>query len=254
MHFFTAYHWEKGTRTEKNQDSLAIGQMVVRRKRCLLVLVCDGIGSLAKSEEASGFVTEQMLGWFYRAGPRVFGGVASSRKILCAGKRALHRVNRQLQEACSSPVGCTCSMILFVNRRFFVWNLGDSRIYQGRHKHCRQLTEDDVREGRLTRCLGSFSWQGTSTCKGKVKQKDCFLVCSDGFYGRLTKENLQELVGLHKNASERQLYRLLGEASARCLRRGETDDRTAVLVQAGGRSYPGFYGKRVTNREEWRNV
>ena len=237
MLFFMAHHWEKGTRTEKNQDSLAIGQMVVRRKRCLLIVVCDGIGSFANSEEASGFVTEQMLTRFYRAGPRLFGGFATSRGILSAGRRALYRINQQLQEEAESPIGCTSSMLLFVNRCFFIWNIGDSRIYRGRRGCYRQLTKDDVCNGKLTKCIGTFTWKGVSTGWGRIRKKDRFLVCSDGFYQKMSEQNLRELLTGKRDVSPDRLSGMLGEAARRCRMRGETDDQTSVLVQAEWREY-----------------
>lgn len=234
MLFFMAHHWEKGTRIEKNQDSLAIGQMVVRRKRCLLIVVCDGIGGFKNSEEASGFVTEQMLTRFYRAGPRLFGRFASSRGILSAGKRALYRINQQLPEENEGPIGCTCSMLLFVNRRFFIWNMGDSRIYRGRKRYYRQLTKDDVWNGKLTKCIGTFAWKGVSTGWGRVRKKDRFLICSDGFYEKLSEQNLRELLTGKRDVSPDRLSGMLGEAARRSRMRGETDDQTAVLVQVDG--------------------
>lgn len=88
MHIFTEYYWKKGQKTEENQDSLAICQMVVRRKRCMMAVVCDGIGSLPHSEQTSGYVTEQLVSWFYRAGPKLLGGKRSSQQILNAGKES----------------------------------------------------------------------------------------------------------------------------------------------------------------------
>ena len=81
MQIFSTYYWEKGFKTEKNQDSLALCQMVVQRKRCLMAVVCDGIGSLPDAEKASGFVTEQLVYWFYHTGPRVFTGYFAQWRI-----------------------------------------------------------------------------------------------------------------------------------------------------------------------------
>ena len=149
MQFFTEYVWKKGEKASKNEDSLAICQMVAGRRRCLMVLICDGIGSLEESEKASGFVTEQMIRWFYQTGPRLLGRKRSGRSLENAVRRQLWRISGQMAEAFQDrKTGTTFSMLLLVQKRYFIWNVGDSRIYRKIAKDIRQLTEDDTRAGK----------------------------------------------------------------------------------------------------------
>jgi len=235
MQIFTAYCWEKGLKTEKNQDSLAICQMVVKRKRCLLAVVCDGIGSFKDSEKASGYVTEQMIGWFYRAGPKLFGTYKTAKTILNMGKKELYKIHGQLKKYSMKNdglnLGCTLSMLLVIGRIYYIWNVGDSRIYLGRRKNIHALTKDDLLRGMLTRCIGSFSWKNTFSCHGKIRRKDTFLVCSDGFYRRISEQNLRELLAVKRIRSECQAKRCLQEIEKRNRARGEKDDSTAVFIQ-----------------------
>lgn len=231
MHIFTEYDWKKGQKTEENQDSLAICQMVVRRKRCMMAVVCDGIGSLPCSEQASGYVTEQLIRWFYQAGPKLFGGRKSSRQILNAGTRELYRLHRQMKE-CREGIrmGTTLSMLVVAEKRFFVWNAGDSRIYQSNRGKAELLTKDDSMEGRLTRCIGSFSWKGVFTGRGRVRRDTVFLVCSDGFYRKMPKEVLEADVPKRAEAAEQRAKALLREAAMRNVSHGEKDDMSAIYV------------------------
>lgn len=230
MHIFTAYYWEKGYRTEKNQDSLAVCQMVVRRKRCLMAVVCDGIGSLQDAEKASGFVTEQLVNWFYHAGPRVFGR-KSSRAILNAVKREIYRIHQEFRKNSNEALGCTLSLLLVLNRRYFVWNAGDSRIYGGRRGKVKLLTKDDVWKGMLTKCIGNFPWRGVTASKGWVRKNDTFLVCSDGFYRRLLQRELQAVLRGEQICTERQAQNLLREAASRIRSKDEKDDISAIYVK-----------------------
>lgn len=245
MHIFTEYYWKKGQKTEENQDSLAICQMVVKRKRCMMAVVCDGIGSLPHSEQASGYVTEQLINWFYRAGPKLFGGGRSTRKILNAGKREIYRIHRQMQQYSSGQgMGTTLSMLVVAGEYYFVWNAGDSRIYCTERRTPRLLTVDDSREGRLTRCIGSFSWRGLFTRKGKVHGSAVFLVCSDGFYRRMSKEMLETVLENKKGITLREAA-MLREIAGRNEARGETDDASAVYVRVAKRERQGcFYGNK----------
>jgi len=232
MQFLTAYHWQGGVRTEKNQDSMALCQMVVRRKRCLMAVVCDGIGSLPESEKISGYVTEQLINWFFGRGARVIGSMRGG-KIKNIVKRRLYRIRGDICNSTKRQCGCTLSMLLICENRYWIWNLGDSRIYRCRWKRINLLTRDDVHNGMLTRCLGSFRWQGTLFKKGHVMKNDVFLVCSDGFYHRFSKNEMR-MIMTAKVSGEEQAQRFLREAVQRLRLKGEKDDISVIYVKVGG--------------------
>lgn len=232
MHIFTEYYWRKGDKTGKNQDSLAICQMVVRRRRCLLVLVSDGIGSLEESEKASGFVTEQIIDWFYRLGPRLFYRRRRRRRIVNAVKRELNRIRKRMYEGWGEKkTGATLSMLLLTGRDFYIWNIGDSRIYQKSKKAVRQLTKDDSQNGMLTKCIGTFPDQQFFVYCGKTREGEAFLVCSDGFYRRLTPADLDAVLQAGSGPECIKPKAVLKEAAKQNRVRGERDDISAVLVR-----------------------
>ncbi len=232
MQFLTAYCWQGGKRTEKNQDSLALCQMVVRRKRCLMAVVCDGIGSLPESEKISGFVTEQLINWFFGRGACVIGTMKGG-LIKNIVKRRLYRIRGDICNGIKERCGCTLSMLLICENRYWIWNLGDSRIYRSRRRRTKLLTKDDVQKGMLTRCLGSFKWQGVSFKTGHVMQNDVFIVCSDGFYHRFSEKEMR-MIMTARISCEEQAQRLLREAVQRLRAKGETDDISAIYIKVGG--------------------
>lgn len=232
MHYFTAYQWEGGSRTEKNQDSLALCQMVVRRKRCLMAVVCDGIGSLPDSEKVSGFITEQLVNWFFSKGAKVLGRRINRGGIKNIVNRELYRIRGELCRICKTQCGSTLSMLLICEHHFWIWNVGDSRVYRGRRKKVEALTKDDVWQGMLTKCIGSFTWQGLSVRKGHVRKNDIFLLCTDGFYRKLSKREMQ-MIFCRKLSGERQADKLLKEVSLRLRSKGEKDDISAIYVGIG---------------------
>ena len=241
MLIFTDYYWRKGEKTEKNQDSLAICQMVVRRRRCLMVLVSDGIGSFEESEKASGFVTEQLIGWFYRLGPKLFHRRRKRRRIVNAVKRELDRVRKRMQEGWGEKkAGATLSMLLLVGRDFYIWNIGDSRIYQKKKEKVTQLTKDDSRKGMLTKCIGTFPGRQFFVSYGRIRKGDAFLVCSDGFYRRLTPADLLAVLRAGSGPACIRPKAILREAAEQNRVRGEGDDVSAVLVRCEKRGY--IYG------------
>ena len=236
MHFCTSYYWEGGSKTEKNQDSLALCQMVANRKRCLMATVCDGIGSLPDSERASGYVTEQLIKWFFDKGSKVLGKGIYSGRLKNIVKRELYRIRKEFEIAYTGQWGCTLSMVLICGRCAHIWNVGDGRIYLGRMGKCKLLTVDDVRKGMLTKCIGSYKWQGVFYRRMHIKQKDCLLVCSDGFYSRFNTTEIKSIMNV-KVISEAQTEKLLGEAVLRLRSWGEHDDISVIYIKVGKEKY-----------------
>lgn len=240
MHFFTAYHWQKGSKTNKNQDSLALCQMVVRRKRCLMAVVCDGIGSFTDSEKASGYVTEQMVNWFFNTGPKILGRLIKRREIKNVINREIYRMRQTICTECLEQCGCTFSMLLICEHNYWIWNIGDSRIYKRHRKKITALTKDDVYNGMLTKCIGTFPGKEASCDKGRVQKGDTFLVCSDGFYRRFSDDEIK-MFFYQRTSDEKQAEKLLNEASLRLRAKGENDDMSAIYIcakKAGGYLQP----------------
>lgn len=129
--------------------------------------------------------------------------------------------------------GTTLSMLVVAEKRFFVWNAGDSRIYQSSRRQLHLLTEDDSKEGMLTRCIGSFSWRGVFTHRGRVHKNAVFLVCTDGFYKRMPKEVLDAVMFPKTGIIPQQAEALLRDAALRSIAHGEKDDMSAVYVMTG---------------------
>lgn len=222
-----------------NQDSLALCQLVVRRKRCFMGVVCDGIGSFARAEEASGFVTEELVNWFFRDGVRLLGKRNSKRRILNAGKRELFRIHQSLCDYWKQQrIGTTLSLFILRGQRYYLWNVGDSRIYRGkRNQKSQLLTVDDVQDGRLTRGIGSFSWQGVYVRSGRVKRGEGILLCSDGFYRDL-QNTLDSVLDALGEGEETRIKTILREAAERNRYHGEQDDISAIYVRlCRGKTY-----------------
>ena len=251
MHVFMEYSWKQGERTPVNQDSLAFCQMVVRRRRCVLGAVCDGIGSMPGSEEAGGFVTEQLLQWFCREGPGLFGAGSRKKRICNAGIRLLHRIHLELVKRCTVqeedgtrilPRGTTVTALLVVESRYYWWHAGDSRLYYaGKRKPLKQLTTDHVRQGKLEKCVGSVAFRGASTGTGRIRGGASFLLCTDGFYRRLPVAWLERFLQEGLSRTEAQTGRMLRDMILQNTDAGEKDDSTALYIA-------------VKNKKTWRKT
>ena len=64
MQNFYAYHTDIGIKKKTNQDSLLVKEADTEKGKILLMVICDGMGGLAKGEVASASVIHAFDTWF----------------------------------------------------------------------------------------------------------------------------------------------------------------------------------------------
>lgn len=233
MYYETNVYWNAGTVKQVNQDSLLVLQVLTSRGRVLMAAVCDGMGGLERGECASGYVTEELIAWFYNDLLRAIG----KKKPLWIIRRSLERKVYQMQSKIrdyakkrSLSMGTTMSVLVLWERRYMLWHLGDSRIYRIFNR-VKQVTTDHVQgENKLTRCVGSFGFFVPDFRTGVIRNGMAFLLCSDGFWHRLREEEIGEVLQpckMKKEMSERRLK----ELAEAVMRRGEKDNLSAVYIK-----------------------
>lgn len=228
-------YWDQGKRVV-NQDSIMLQQVMTSYGRVLLVAVSDGIGGLEEGEIASGYITERLIENFYAQiiplTVRRKGKSALKKSML----RCLYDISDKLKlygKSKGIQLGATLSLLLIWGKNYMIVHLGDSRIYLYQDKwwckkKFRLLTEDhsDGRRG-LTRCIGSFPFQYPDIRFGRIWGRNGFLVCTDGFYRALEEEMLR-ILSVREIENEEQIYRRLKEMAAASLKKGESDNLSAV--------------------------
>ncbi len=270
MQIYTGVYWSAGARHGVNQDSLSLQHTALQKGECLLAVVCDGIGSLDASQEAGSYVVRHMTDWYYHEGKELFFQNSSQELILLALQRQIRLIQenlRKFQQSEKLQTGTTCSGLLLVRHRYYLFHIGDSRIYQIRktlfpirRKRYRTvcLTKDDKNEkGYLLKCLGMAGNDRAVLEPGKIRRNTAFLLCTDGFYyrsdgswpGRILgpllydsfagscggarnrTAHFREMEGWSvRQAAEEQIRRrleLLGEAAAKA---GSRDNMAAVCI------------------------
>lgn len=240
MNYDADVYWNKGAVRKCNQDSLVVLQAQTVGGRVLMAAVCDGMGGMDSGECASGYLVEELVTWFYDALSDAVGKKKPLWVIRRSAERKVYQVQSRLQRYAkkrSLNMGTTLSMLVCLEKRYLLWHLGDSRIYRfsGRGKRkMRLLTIDHVQgKNELTKCVGSFGFFIPDFQMGAVKRDDAFLLCSDGFYRKLSEEELEEALFPAQMRGERVKRRLceIGEAA---LRRGEQDNLSAVYIRIQG--------------------
>ena len=146
--------------------------------------ICDGIGSYEYSEIASEMVTEGITLWFNSILDRRLKGLTEDSLVedFEATIRELNELvyERQIREQIS--LGCTMSVLLLVNRNYYVFHVGDSRIYL-LNDSFNQITHDEVSvaevngvlKHRLTNCMGKEKNLWVNRLNGVAESGDIFI-------------------------------------------------------------------------------
>ena len=231
MKFLTGAYWDCGQQL-CNQDSITLQQIMTGRGRVLLAMVCDGIGGLCKGEVASGYVVERMVACFYRQIAMLIGKGKSPDVIRKCLVRCMYSINEEFcryGQGREEQLGTTMSLLLVWNHRYLICHIGDSRIYHCKRQKMELLTTDHSGGGhRLLKCIGSFPFQKPEVKIGRVRKKQGFLLCTDGFY-RL--QHWGEMFEPTSILEERQIERRLQENAAYIKKRGEKDNLSAIYIK-----------------------
>ncbi|NBJ93471.1 serine/threonine-protein phosphatase [bacterium 1xD42-62] len=232
MKIISGVYWDPGRR-EQNQDSIALQQAAAGKRRVLLAAVSDGIGGLKEGETASGYITERLIENFYGQMLSLAGRKKGKHVMERSLLRCLYDINDALKNYGNGKelrLGATLSLLFVWKRRYIIVHLGDSRIYLCRKKEMKLLTKDHSDGGRgLTKCIGSFPFQAPDILTGRIRGECGFLLCTDGFYRKLSRAAF-EVLNPADIDSEEQTGRRLREMAAIAYKRGEQDNMSAIYA------------------------
>lgn len=249
MKYITSAYWEKGNSYPINEDSLLLLQALTVQGRVLLAAVCDGMGGMEQGECASGYLTEELIAWFYDG---LIPAVVQKKSIWAIRRsfqRKLYQIWSRMEvygDKNNIAFGTTMSVLVIWDMRYLIWHLGDCRIYHisaqnrlfpklnGGKGNIKLLTRDHREDtNRLTKCVGSFvPYIVPDFVTGTVRPKEVFLLCSDGFWNLIKEGELGQALSPEELTGEKQIGRRLEEFGKAAVRRGEKDNMSAVCVVA----------------------
>ncbi|MGI8842834.1 MAG: Stp1/IreP family PP2C-type Ser/Thr phosphatase [Gemmatimonadaceae bacterium] len=209
-----------------------------------LFIVADGMGGHAAGEVASEMAVELLtreLATIPDEGDRE--RQARIGDALRLANKNIHE--RTIDETEKHGMGTTVSALILKDGRYFIGQVGDSRVYLLRDGELKQLTKDhsyvqeQVDAGVLTpeqaryhpysnvitRCVGSASEVKPDTLVGDVRDGDVFLLATDGLTGMVDDRRLFRLLS-SRATPQRVVEALIAEANGR----GGLDNITAIVV------------------------
>jgi serine/threonine protein phosphatase PrpC len=211
-----------------------------------LWLVADGMGGHAAGEVASRLAVETVLGLWASGSPG-----PPPNTLRTAVRTANAAVHEAGMEAGRRGMGTTLTALTLAGREAIIAHVGDSRAYLIRKGQCSQLTTDHSRvaellrmrlitaeqaadhpaRSMLTRSLGADMLVQVDLVKQSTERGDVFVLCSDGMWDMVGRPDIAEIVqgiGTEDLPTPVDAARRLVHTA---LKRGATDNVTAVLVR-----------------------
>lgn len=238
-------HTDIGNTREKNEDSLVVKSGSFGGVAILLAAICDGVGGLEGGETASYTAVSMISEWFDEELPVLEPEVRILKKRLESLAESINSRIRYENERAGKKSGTTCSALLLWKRYYLICHIGDSRIYMVDEK-VYQLTEDhswlaeevrkgrmtaeeaerDIRKNRILKCFGAGQTAAPDLLAGEVRDPSSFVLCTDGFWHRITGEELKEKLGPGFSKDTAVLEKLTNLVKDR----GEDDNISVIAV------------------------
>ena len=169
------------------------------------------------------------------------------KKLITAGNKAIHALAKEREQQIAS----TIVIILIEADHAILGHIGDSRIYVYRDKKLIQLTRDHSKLQNLidnnlikpaeesdfqdrhiiTKALGIKSNVEPDIQKVNLKNKDLFILCTDGIY--IHNSNEEMLANIEQNRVK--LQKICDIFKENCYEKGATDNLTSVVLKIATR-------------------
>lgn len=243
---------DNGTKTEMNQDACFVGKTKVNGKEVVFISVCDGMGGTQQGELASATIIDFIRNWFYSKCDLEDNWKYTKEEIEAEWRAVLDKSNNKILEYSGEnkvKLGSTITFFLLYDEQLNIMNIGDTRIYEmcsdtrrlsfdhsvvGKEIMEGRLTEEEAKKDRrnnmLTQCVGMLEKIDPFFASYDVVKNGSYVICSDGFYNKISNQEMREALTDSSITSRELLADSLKRLVGLDRQRGERDDITAVAV------------------------
>lgn len=186
---------------QQNQDfhGVYLPEGHVLKQKGIACVIADGIGSSNVSHLAAETAVGSFLSDYYSTSD-AWSTQTSAERVIRATNSWLYAQTQQSQGRFDKDRGyvCTLSALILKQQQAHVFHVGDSRIYRIRDHEIELLTHDhrvwlSSREHYLSRALGADYRIEIDYRNIELKEKDIFLLMTDGVYEFVTDQQLLDL-------------------------------------------------------------
>ena len=150
----------------------------------------------------------------------------------------------------NAPLGTTAVVFIVLGNEYVIMNIGDSRAYMFTGDEMALLThdqsviqdmidrgmmtpeeaEDSPQKSVLLQCVGASDSVSPQFVRGEIKEDSSIVLCSDGFWRKLKKEEMIDALKPANCSDEGDMKKKLDELVELVKSRKETDNISAVLM------------------------
>lgn len=218
---------DQGTYRSRNEDAFYVLQFRLGKQKGVFAVVCDGVGGAYRGDLASSAAVEGLKEWFMH-NVQSFRKSTESDWVINLLKQRIVFISEKLFEygkLIGRQTATTLTVLLVTGATEIVIQVGDTAIYSGT-VHLRKLTENHTLtvQGKS----GNVIYSALGDCRirrfhisSKVAE-DRYILCTDGFYKRLTDTELLAVLSGNLGTTE---------AVNRLRTRNERDNATAILIR-----------------------
>ena len=254
MTFLVTAHTDIGIKKSTNQDSVLALKATYKNEEIVFAVLCDGMGGLAKGEVASASVIDAFLKWFENDFPVMLEEGFDKEGVFRTWENICSQMNSKIAAygvQSGISLGTTVVALLIYNGRYYILNIGDSRIYRY-NTVTTVLTKDhtyvqrEVEMGRMTpeealnhpkrnvllQCIGASPFIQPDFFEGEVKPGEVYLLCSDGFRHIITENEMFEQFNPQKLNDVSRIKQAAVYLTDLNKSRFETDNISVVVIKS----------------------
>lgn len=218
---------------QQNQDfhGVYLPEGHVLKQKGIACVIADGIGSSNVSHLAAETAVGSFLSDYYSTSD-AWSTQTSAERVIRATNSWLYAQTQQSQGRFDKDRGyvCTLSALILKQQQAHVFHVGDSRIYRIRDHEIELLTHDhrvwlSSKEHYLSRALGADYRIEIDYRNIELKEKDIFLLMTDGVHEFVTDQQLLDLTLI--DADLNQLAKGLVE---KALEQGSDDNLSFQVI------------------------
>lgn len=253
MNFIISADTDIGTTKNTNQDSYCAQVLETPIGKMVFIVLCDGMGGLAKGEVASATVVNAYKRWVDNKLPILCESGISDADIRHDWVDIAVEYNEKIKlygQNCGVSMGTTVTAMLITEQRYYILNVGDTRAYEisdsvkilthdqtvvAHEVELGHITQEqaktDSRRSVLLQCVGASDAVYPDMFFGDVKQNAVYMLCTDGFRHEISEEEIYQYLN-----AEQMLHVEGMQSNIRALieldkQRQERDNITAVAVR-----------------------
>jgi len=215
LNYIISAKTDKGIKKSANQDSLTVKTIKTTNGRLVFALICDGMGGLSQGEVASATVVRAFEQWVMTELPKLCNLGIKESDIVSHWTKLINEQNgkiRKYGEIERIKLGTTITALLLTDAKYYIANIGDSRVYELTNTGINTLTKDqtvverevecgnitreeaktDARRSVLLQCCGVLEKIYPDIKSGKTKKDAVYMICSDGFRHEISDVEIYE--------------------------------------------------------------